>query len=325
MHRYLSSAEMADWLEHYDTWSHWEQQPSHTSAAASDKEEPDRVVTIFVFDLNTDELLLLDRHHQAVAYGDIIVAVQTQAPLATVDFSCNGRPVKFDPKDANREVIAALLQTVWGVTPTHLRWNSASHRQEIDYTWSMGLTPFGPFSSIKHDLSSAIWLTIRRNEFFSQLNSSWTQLQELANHMQTLDHEMAMAGSVTTHETEVLIRRLNVLEYKLGKATRWYRAGHFTKSLEYARSAQHDLRALHNVVHSILKRDVPLLTCETKSAPGSLPLSSSSSMTSLVRGVQLIALIVLVTGCALVYFAPLPCSRRSTSSRRNAAAAKRTL
>jgi hypothetical protein len=121
VHQYLDSSEMRDWLEHFETnfWTLAETTTRSTKLRRSDV----RVVNAFVYELKTREILLLDRFHQAVAFKDMVIAVKTQAPSAVVDYSCNGKSVQFSPQSPERAVLAALLQTVWGVSPTHQLWN----------------------------------------------------------------------------------------------------------------------------------------------------------------------------------------------------------
>ena len=87
--------------------------------------------------------------------------------------SCNGNTIRIDPRDATRPVLAALLQSIWGIAPTYLyysylffsysphlslllqvlfdddthqTWNQVLKRVESNYLWSLSLTPFAPFS-----------------------------------------------------------------------------------------------------------------------------------------------------------------------------------
>lgn len=49
-------------------------------------DEDIKLITVFVYDLNTPDIMLLDRFHQAVGFDDIVVAVQTRATSAVVDY-----------------------------------------------------------------------------------------------------------------------------------------------------------------------------------------------------------------------------------------------
>ena len=137
------------------------------------------MIAAFIYDLNSDgavcllsvlltfgaDILLFDRFHQAVSFNDIVVGVQTQAPAAIIDYrrvlsanrrasflqrcvvrSCNGQSMQFDPRDASRAVLGALLQTAFGVAPTHRFWNPFLNDSETNFMWDIGHTPFAYFS-----------------------------------------------------------------------------------------------------------------------------------------------------------------------------------
>lgn len=65
---------------------------------------------MILWDLEDPTLLLLDRFHQAVSFPEMVLAVQSGAGAATVDFSCNGDMLTIDAGDASRAAFAALLQ-----------------------------------------------------------------------------------------------------------------------------------------------------------------------------------------------------------------------
>ncbi len=98
-------------------------------------------MTSFVFDLSTPEILLLDRFHQALSFGDMAVAVQTRAPAALLDFSCAQKPLQFDARDATRPLLAALLQTTWGVAPTYVLCVVWGYPHFAYYICHLSLTP----------------------------------------------------------------------------------------------------------------------------------------------------------------------------------------
>ncbi len=84
--------------------------------------------------------------------------------------------MQFDPRDATRATLAAMLQSGWGIAPTYVAararacllparypshavthartharrrhsWNYWLNDTETDYTWSIGDTPFDYFST----------------------------------------------------------------------------------------------------------------------------------------------------------------------------------
>ena len=106
----------------------------------------DRVIPAFVFDVAASDVVLLDRRHQAVAFDDMVVAVQTPGIGSTsVDFSCNGESVTVPGDDCTRPLLAALLDVGWSVAGPHLSWNDHKGNIDVDWLWAVGNTPFGPF------------------------------------------------------------------------------------------------------------------------------------------------------------------------------------
>jgi hypothetical protein len=61
----------------------------HRVAGVRDTDEHDKVVPVFVFDLDHDRHLPLDRHHLAVAFRDTVIAVRTRSSQTVRDYSCN--------------------------------------------------------------------------------------------------------------------------------------------------------------------------------------------------------------------------------------------
>ncbi|CAB4275066.1 unnamed protein product [Prunus armeniaca] len=93
-------------------------------------------------------LLLLDRYHQSVAFKDMVIAVRTKNTQTVSDYSCNGRHVFTQTRELERPLVGSILQSMWGVSPTHMLWSPRHNTTLVDYTWSVGQTPFGPFSEL---------------------------------------------------------------------------------------------------------------------------------------------------------------------------------
>ncbi|KAF2309001.1 hypothetical protein GH714_042449 [Hevea brasiliensis] len=55
--------------------------------------------------------------------------------------------------EIERPVVGSILQSMWGVSPTHLSWSLRHDNTLVDYTWSVGQTPFGPFSETLRDFA----------------------------------------------------------------------------------------------------------------------------------------------------------------------------
>jgi len=118
---------------------------------------------------------LLDRFHQAVSFPEMVLALQTKSGAATLDYSCSDEMVTLDAADATRPMLGALLQTGWGVAPTHEHFSGKKQSAEVNFVWSAANTPFGPFSA-SAKLNFAVFDAARRNLVFSALNASLAQV-----------------------------------------------------------------------------------------------------------------------------------------------------
>jgi len=202
-------------------------------------------VPVFVFDLQDENLILLDRFNQATSFPEMVVAVQTNSVAAAVDFQCTDEMVTMNPSDASRATLAALLQTVWGVAPTHEHFSGKSNKTEISYLWSTSRTPFGPFSP-STKLTFAIIDAAKRNMVYSALNASIAQVSKV----------MEQYAKFGKHIEQVLlpgehlhfVRRWNVLKFKTSRTGTYLSLLNFNTALFYARSMRHDVKAIQNAV-----------------------------------------------------------------------------
>ncbi|KAJ6734656.1 TRANSMEMBRANE PROTEIN-RELATED [Salix purpurea] len=178
------------------------------------EEDFSRVLPVYVFDLDYNTLLMLDRYHQSVAFRDMVIAVRTKTTQTVSDYSCNGRHVFTHTRVLERPLVGSILQSMWGVSPTHLSWSPRHNNTLVDYTWSVGQTPFGPFSEIS-SLSFVQKDAARRNVLLISLNYSITSVIDV------LESIVAHGGDrklLKQNQHVQFIQRWNLFKYKLDKA-----------------------------------------------------------------------------------------------------------
>ena len=56
---------------------------------------------------------------------------------------CDGKVALTEPADLHRPLLAGVLQSAWGVAPSHLSWGEPQNRSVADHLFSVGNTPFG--------------------------------------------------------------------------------------------------------------------------------------------------------------------------------------
>jgi len=205
----------------------------------------DWTIPVILFDLQDTSLLLLDRFHQAVSFPEMVLAVQSKAGAATVDFSCEDEMVTLDASDATRAMFAALLQTGWGVAATHEHFSGKKNKIEVNYLWSVAPTPFGPFSSSAR-LTFSLIDAARRNIVFSSLNASIAQVSSILGQYDKFGKHME--DVLLPGEHIHFVRRWNVLKFKIRRTSTYLSLLNFNTALFYARSLRHDVRAIRNAV-----------------------------------------------------------------------------
>ncbi|XP_043724444.1 uncharacterized protein LOC122671349 [Telopea speciosissima] len=214
-------------------------------AAGVPEEDFGRILPVYVFDLDLNRMVLLDRYHQSVAFRDMVIAVRTRSGQTVSDYSCNGRHVITQTRELERPLVGSILQSMWGVSPTHLLWSPRHNSTLMDYTWSVGQTPFGPFSEIS-SLSFVQKDAARRNVLLTSLNYSITSAIDVLDSISAFGGDRNMLKQNRHVE---FVQRWNLFKYKLDKAVSALSHMDYEMALYYLRSSDHDLYSLHSLVY----------------------------------------------------------------------------
>ncbi|GJP39609.1 hypothetical protein CLOM_g145 [Closterium sp. NIES-68] len=160
------------------------------------------------------------------------------------EYRCEGELVPMDPSNVTRAVLSAILQTAWGVAPTHESWSAIHNVSRHNWRWSVGMTPFGPFS--RHtSLSMAHRDAALRNVVLSVLNTTISSTLHLLTAMQKYGSEEAALrpGALRQHFSQ----RWAVLLHKIDRAAAALSDLDFPLAGYFARSARHDMDALFDI------------------------------------------------------------------------------
>ncbi|PHT57081.1 hypothetical protein CQW23_05567 [Capsicum baccatum] len=204
-----------------------------------------RILPVYVFDLDVGSTLLLDRYHQSVAFKDMVIAVRTKSTQTVSDYSCNGRHVFTQTRELERPIVGSILQSMWGVSPTHLIWSSKHNSTLVDYTWSVGQTPFGPFSEVS-SLSFVQRDAARRNVLLTSLNYSISSALEVFESISSHGGERKL---LKRNQLPEFMQRWNLFKYKLDKAVSALSHFDYEIALYYLRASDHDIYAIHSLVY----------------------------------------------------------------------------
>lgn len=221
------------------------------------EEDFGRVLPVYVFDLDFNSILLLDRYHQSVSFKDMVIAVRTKNTHTVSDYSCNGRHVFTQTRELERPLVGSILQSMWGVSPTHINWSPRHNNTLVDYTWSVGQTPFGPFSEIS-SLSFVQKDAARRNVLLTSLNFSITSAIEVLESVAAHGGERKLLKR--SQHTE-FIQRWNLFKYKIDKAVSALSHLDFEMALYFLRSSDYDMYAIHALVYQASQEIEASLVC----------------------------------------------------------------
>ncbi|KAJ3692028.1 hypothetical protein LUZ60_012378 [Juncus effusus] len=219
--------------------------------------EYSRVIPVFIFDLDLDKILMLDRFHQAVAFKDMVVSIRTKSSQTVSDYSCNGRHVITLTRNLDRPLIGSILQSMWGISPTHLSFSPAHNNSLVDYTFGTGQTPFGPFSD-SLSLSFVQKHAAKRNVLLTTLNYTITSMIDVIESMFLHGGEKMLHGKKRHVE---FVQRFNYFKYKLDKVISVLSRLDYEKAMYYLKSSDHDLYAIHKLVYEASQEMEARLSC----------------------------------------------------------------
>ncbi|KNA11203.1 hypothetical protein SOVF_137360 [Spinacia oleracea] len=228
-------------------------------AGIHEEDDFKRVIPVFVFDLDDNTLVMLDRFHQSVAFKDMVISIRTRNTQTVSDYTCNGRHVFTQTRELERPLIGSVLQSMWGVSPTHLIWSPRHNTTLLDYTWSVGQTPFGPFSEIS-SLSFVQKDAARRNVLLTSLNYT------ISSAIEVLESVKAHGGYqrlLKGHQITEFSQRWFLFKYKLDKMISALSHLEFELASYYLRSSEHDLYAMHSIIYRASQELDASLVCFT--------------------------------------------------------------
>ena len=194
---------------------------------------------------NLNQFLMFASVVQIMPFRDMVIAVRTVMQQTVIEYSCNGRQLLTPTRDLQRPIVGALLQSLFGVTPTHLTWSSHHNSTVVDYRWGVGNTPFGPFSQLS-SLSFAQRDASKRNTILTMLNETMSHGLELLQQIKNYGGEKEFLGMKQHLE---YTQRWNLLVYKLNKVMSALSHFEFDRALYFLRSTEHDLFAIHRFAY----------------------------------------------------------------------------
>jgi hypothetical protein len=217
------------------------------------------------------------QEHVALPYRDLVLGVQTRpppggaadagsstgaaAPGMHLDEQCGGAARWLDASAVRRPLLAALLQTGWGVAPPHVGWSMAHNASVTNWLWAVGRTPFGPYAA-RAELSFALRDAAARAALHALAAEVMREARALRDYFRAFRKQID--DVLTPAEHLPFLRRLNVFSFKLQRARSYL-------SLHNHRLAQYYLLSTraHATMHACRRRSpahggAPVCECSSR-------------------------------------------------------------
>ena len=91
--------------------------------------------------------VFIDKHYQARALDDMVIAVQSDEVEWESHLSCNGKAIVWNLRNPLRSMLSATAHHLSGVLPMHLAYDDAHGKVSQDWLWSVGCSPLSHTAS----------------------------------------------------------------------------------------------------------------------------------------------------------------------------------
>ena len=122
----------------------------HDHLAGNEKDETGvnkRDIPIFLFSMDVPLPVFIDKHYQARALDDMVIAVQSDELEWESHLSCNGKAIVWNLRNPLRAVLSATVHHLSGVLPMHMAYDEAHAKVSQDWLWSVGCSPLSQTAS----------------------------------------------------------------------------------------------------------------------------------------------------------------------------------
>lgn len=163
-------------------------------------------------------------------------------------------------EDIYRQVLAAMLETGWGTLPTSRR---IKFDKEIapEYRWSVGNTPFDPFST-SLELSTSLIAISKRNYLLSIFHGLIEEALSIYQSFQALSRNGYISDVLPKDVADEFHIRGNMLKAKLGVGLNHVSNEEFDAALGFLQSSKHDVEAMARFLRRLSTYGLkPVLVC----------------------------------------------------------------
>ena len=104
--------------------------------------ETSRHIPIYLFSVNYDTPVLVDKYYLAKGLKDMVVAVQTNFGRYRTKLQCNNKYIHWNLQNPIKQILSAAALTLGGLVPPHISYSRSRMVATQNWLWSIGDNPF---------------------------------------------------------------------------------------------------------------------------------------------------------------------------------------
>jgi hypothetical protein len=160
-----------------------------------------RNIPIFLFSLDTDLPVFIDKVHQARALSTMVIAAQSNYHLWETPLQCNNRPIYWNLRNPLKALVRETAHALGGLLPLHVTHSHAHNRDSEFWAWSVGDSPLSStsngvrFSDIQKDALHRNYVVNAIRRASSIVNRSIVRLRQIETTSSNRALEFIIAGA----------------------------------------------------------------------------------------------------------------------------------
>jgi len=150
-------------------------------------------IPIFIFSLNYDVPVFVDKYYSSKALSDMIITVQSNIPDYESRFSCNKKQIMWDLRDPIKFCLGSVSLILGGIVPSHISYSQARESAFQNWLWSVGDNPLAytsskyRFSLFHRDIAFRNYIVYALNDSIRIVNTAVQELVEEKTHHHNLE------------------------------------------------------------------------------------------------------------------------------------------
>lgn len=183
-------------LKHKPLWATYASKRGKEKKKKTEKKQSDlhrtygtRVIPVFVLSLaDVDPHLMMEDESLVWTSNDVVIVLQHQNEKIPLSYVSETERRHAIPSQAQRHILAGLASAVGGLSAPYEKASHVHERPIVNWLWSAGCHPFGPFSNTSQ-ISQMLQDVALRNTIYARVDSALHRIRDTSEYVQTFAAE----------------------------------------------------------------------------------------------------------------------------------------